>query len=171
MEKPIFLNDKSYPIQVGTPSGTGRIIQPGFAVEGDYFAGPVSRGMPMRQLGHPEAEEFDKQKIVLSLSAATSGVQPEVLKPYAFPVPVAPVPLPEQIVAPVVKPAPDAVNSTMEQTLNQAMKEMGTQIPTLTEIKGMNMQELNAAALKHGISKASGRADIISQLSARLDLS
>jgi hypothetical protein len=167
MTKPVFLNDKSFPVQVGTPSGTGRTIQPGFAVEGDYFSGPVSRGMPLRRLSTKEAEAFDKQKIVMSLSSNSPSVQSEVARPY---------PIPEQVdidtetVPPVHKPAPDAVNKTMEESLNVAMKEMGTQIPTLAELKNMNMQQLNAAAIKHGVSKANGRTDIINQLAAKLSL-
>lgn len=166
MTKPVFLNDKIFPVQVGTPSGAGRIIQPGFAVEGDYFSGPVSRGMPLYRLSTKQAEAFDKQKIVMSLSSNNPAIQSEVAKPYPIPEPVVDL----ETAPPVNKPTPDAVNNTMEQSLNQAMKEIGTQIPTLAELKNMNMQELNAVALKHGISKVSGRTDIIKQLSARLDL-
>lgn len=172
MSKPIFYNDKSFPIQVGTPSGAGRIINPGFAVEGNYFSGPVSRGMPLRRLSLAEVQIFDKQKILVSLDETTPGVMAEAIKPY-----LPPPPADEEVADAAAvreeaktKPSPDATNKTMEQSLDQAMKEMGTQIPTLAELKKMNMQELNACALKHGVSKANGRADIINQLAAKLSL-
>lgn len=172
MNKPVFLNDKPFPVQVGTPSGAGRIINTGFAVEGNYFNAPVAAGMPLRRLSTAEAEAFDKQKILVSLDSNSQGVQAEAVKPYEAP-PPSDVELDEQAQAQVVaepKRAPDAVNNTMEQTLDQAMKEMGTQLPTLAELKKMNMQQLNAAAVKYGISQASGRSDIINQLKNKLSL-
>lgn len=164
MSKPLFVNDKNFVIQVGTPSGAGRMVQPGFAVEGDYFISSVKAGIPLRRLSEREIAAFDKKKILMSLSITDSNMQAEVATPYITEAPK------EDFNPNEVKKAPDSVNNSMEETLGQAMREMGTQIPTVAELNKMSIEQLNAFAVRYNISEAGGRADIIKQLKAKLSL-
>jgi hypothetical protein len=164
MSKPLFLNDKPYTIQVGTPSGAGRQIQPGQAVEGDYFFSSVRAGMPLRQLSPDEVTKFDKKKIVMSISL-DGTVQVEAYTPH-----ISLLPVPSGPVTEVTLPRPDAVNKTMEDTVNQAAKEMGTSIPTVPELNKMSLDQLNALAVRYNISDASSRSEIVKQLKAKLSL-
>lgn len=164
MTKPVFFNDKPFPVQVGTPSGAGRMIQPGFAVEGDYFLSSISKGMPLRRLSENEVAAFDREKILVSISLNDRSVQAEAITPYTTETPV------KDFVKPPEVKSQDAVNNTMEATVNQAMKEMGTQIPTVAELKKCSLEQLNAYAVRYNISEAGSREDIIKQLKAKLSL-
>ena len=164
MSKPLFVNEKEFDVQVGTPSGAGRLIGKGFAVEGDYFLSSVRAGMPLRQLNNDEASKFNPRKIVMSISLNEGAVQAEAHTPNLSPV------ASKTTVTQVetVKKAPDAVNKTLEETLEQAHKEMGTAIPTIAELNKMSLEQLNALATRYNISKISSRADLIKQLRDRL---
>lgn len=165
MSKPVFINDQQYVIQVGTPSGAGRMIHPGFAVEGDYFFSSIASGVPLRRLSENEVSAFDKEKILVSLSLDDKSIQAEAVTPYSSHK-VAP----EDRVSEEAKKPEDSVNQTMEATLDSAMKEMGTQIPTLAELNKFSLDKLNALAVRYAISEAGSRQDIIKQLKARLSL-
>lgn len=161
--KPLFVNQKDYAIQVGTPSGAGRIIDKGFAVEGDYFESSWRAGMPITKLTEEEAQKFDKRKILMSISLNEGQTQAEAVTPHIGSTVQAPVPA----VTLNVKNE-TSLNRTLEETVNQAAKEMGTAVPTAGELNKMNMDQLTALGVRYGISPAGSRQDFIRQLKSRL---
>lgn len=160
--KPLFENRKEYSIQVGTPSGAGRIVKPGEAVEGDYFESSWRAGMPITKLTEEEAIRFDKRKVLMSISLGEGITQAEAAVPSIETV---------QAVAPEATlniKNETSTNRTLEDTINQAVKEMGTSIPTWKELNNMSIEQLNALAVRYNISSVGTRGDLLKQLKARL---
>lgn|ERR1035438_4728138 len=166
MSKPLFVNQKEYAIQVGTPSGAGRIVQPGQAVEGDYFESSWRAGMPITKLTEEEAQKFDKKKVLMSISMNEGITQAEAHTPVSVSVDA---PQTTQNHEPPFAARTDlTLNKTLEETINQASTELGTGIPSAGELNKMNMEQLKPLAVRYNISLVGTRRDIIKQLQARL---
>jgi hypothetical protein len=163
--KPLFVNQKEYAIQVGTPSGAGRMVQPGQGVEGDYFESSWRAGMPITKLTEEEAQKFDKKKVLMSISLNETTTQAEAAAPNIVPL---------QTTQSFEKPVTVSVqnetklNRTLEDTVNQAAKEMGTAVPTAGELNKMSMEQLKELGVRYSIKPVGSRQDFIRQLKARL---
>ena len=164
MSKPVFKNEREFAVSVGTPSGAGRIVNPGEAVEGDYFFSSVRAGMPLRQLSEEEVLKFNKRYIIMSVSLNEGATIQEAGIPHKV------VPVPQEVKQVF---SPGAIhetpfNKTMEESLAQAHKEMGTAIPTWNELNKMSADQLKDLANRYNISSVGTRSDLLRLLKARL---
>lgn len=73
MSRPLFRNDKPYEVQVTTPSGAGRIVPEGFAVEGNYFFQYYRVSDDLTLLKGKEAENFPREKVLVSIHANSAS--------------------------------------------------------------------------------------------------
>lgn len=151
--KPLFINNKHYRIQVPTPSGIGKLISPGYLVEGSYFLSAWKKGMPLTKLSEEEAKKVDRGLIILTVDnehAPVETVDPAPEKEYRS-VPV----LPE------VKPEP---KKDLAQILEEAMSQGKVVIPSFNEMKRMSFEELKEYAVKYNVTGFKTRPELLSLL-------
>lgn len=143
----VFVNKKTYPIQVPTPSGGGRILQPGYACSGDFFLSVWRAGVPITKLTDAEIAEFNPDFIVLTLNTiGNASIMPERVEQS---------PEKARLSQPVIV-APPVKKQSMEDQLEEAMGNLSTMLPTPDEVKKLNTLQLNEVATKLGISSNGG---------------
>jgi len=161
----LFVNEKTYTVQVSTPSGAGRLIPPGFAAEGDYFVSSWRAGCSLTRFTDEQAATFDRSKILISVFSNSQEIIQEAKavqeKPFA----------PKPQTAPQEEDKPKKSGQEgLENTLSEAMKELGGKIPTAGELEKMSSDQLLEYATKFNISGSGSRKDLISLLKKRLEI-
>jgi len=155
----LFKNEKPFSIQVATPSGAGRMIPPGYYVEGDYFLSSWRNGLPLTKVKEQDIAKVDRNLVLVTIYTANENLHAEAKEPSPLPTKSA-VPKNEYIVE---EPKRD-----MEEVLQEAMKGMGNVLPSPKEVDKMNPEQLVSLAKKLGVSGSGTRKDLIKLIKEKL---
>ena len=156
----LFKNEKPYNVQVATPSGAGRIIPPGYYVEGDYFLSSWRNGLPLTKIKEADVEKVDRNLILVCINTTGENLHAESKEVN----PVATMsPAPKNVYR-IEEPKQD-----MEEVLAEAMR--GTAAPSLPSAKDvdkMGTEQLIDLAKKLGVSGSGTRKDLIKLIKEKL---
>lgn len=156
----LFRNEKPYDIQVATPSGAGRIIPPGYYIEGDYFLSSWRSGLPMTKVKNEDVDKVDRNLILISIYTQNENLHAEAKEPS---------PQATKSQAPSKKEfVVEEEKKDMEEVMNDAMKSMGNLLPTAKDLEKMSSSELVELAKKVGVSGSGTRKDLIKLIKEKL---
>lgn len=155
--KPIFINNNPYKVQVPTPSGAGKIIPPGYAVEGGYFLSSWKKGAQLTKLSKEDAEKFDRGLLLISLDSNDPSVPVESKDP---------APELEKFSVPVFV-EPKEERKDLGTILQEAMGQMRTVLPSYNELRKMSFEELKEFASPYHITGYNSRQELLKMIRER----
>lgn len=151
--QPIFINNQHYRVQVPTPSGIGKLVAPGYMVEGEYFLSAWKKGMPLTKLSEEEAKAVDRGLVLLSVDSASTPTETKD-----------PAPEKESRSIPVLPEIKDEPKKDIAQILEEAMAGGRSVVPSFNEMRKMSFEELKEFAVKYSITDFKTRPELLSKL-------
>lgn len=154
----IFKNEKPFNVQVATPSGAGRIVPPGYYVEGDYFLSSWRSGLPLTRIKDADVDKVDRNLILATINTTGENLHAEAREVnFNNNRPVAPK------IEYIVEEKKD-----LEASLIEAMQGIGNVLPTPKDVDKMAPEQLVELAKKLGVSGSGTRKDLIKLIKEKL---
>jgi hypothetical protein len=154
----IFKNEKPFNVQVATPSGAGRIVPPGYYVEGDYFLSSWRSGLPLTRIKDADVDKVDRNLILATINTTGENLHAEAREVnFNANRPVAPK------IEYIVEEKKD-----LEASLIEAMQGIGNVLPTPKDVDKMAPEQLVELAKKLGVSGSGTRKDLIKLIKEKL---
>ena len=159
----IFRNKKNYPVEVPTISGSGRTIQPGQILEGDYYLSLYSKVNFLEML--PPDTKYDPKLLVISAyrnEVATKLID-NIKAEYAETIETN-----RKVQEEVKSDEKLELSTSLEQTIKDAIKSTVKMYPTSEELSKMSTEELKVLANSIGVSYISPKTAFVKALKSKL---
>lgn len=163
----IFRNKKNYPVEVPTISGSGRTIQPGQILEGDYYLSLYSKVNFLEML--PPDTKYDPKLLVISAyrnEVATKLID-NIKAEYAETIETNRK-VQEEVQEEVKSDEKLELSTSLEQTIKDAIKSTVKMYPTSEELSKMSTEELKVLANSIGVSYISPKTAFVKALKSKL---